>query len=270
METKAQLLVVDDEDVVLLSVRKALKKDGYDIDSVDSADKALKLLNQKQYDVMITDLMMPGMDGMQLLDVVKNTHPDLRVVMVTGFATMATAMKAIRQGAFDFIAKPFTKSELGSAVLRAVRHGPMESKGETGPVTEVISPLQGLADPSNLFTLRGITWALILFDGKVKIGIEDEFIQTIGEIFSVEIPEKSDHVTQGNPCARITAGDARVHNLWSPMSGRITQLNERAIKEPAIIANDPRGEGWLMIIDPTNIEFEVENLSLDTPKSVNK
>jgi CheY-like chemotaxis protein len=259
MEQAPRILVVDDEEVVLLSVRKALKRDGYDIDTVEMAAEAVERLKNEPYDVMITDLMMPGMDGMQLLEHVKKNHGDIRVVMITGYATMATAMRAIRQGAFDFIAKPFTKVELGSAVSRAVRHGPMESSdnGDSPSGDEIP---EGLASPGRVFTLRDITWARIEPNGKVKIGVEGNFIAAIGELITIELPETGDRLVQGNPCARLTAGDARVHSLWSPLSGRVLAINNEVVKNPLLAAEDPRGKGWLIEIDATNLEFEIENL----------
>ena len=262
MEQQPRILVVDDEEVVLLSVRKALKKDGYLIDTVEMASEAIEKLKDEPYDVMITDLMMPGMDGMQLLEHVKKNHGEIRVVMVTGYATMATAMKAIRQGAFDFIAKPFTKVELGSAVARAVRHGPMETSGNNTDRNFTEAP-EGLTSPGNLFTLRDITWARIEENGRVRIGIEGRFLESIGELMTVERPNVGDRVQQGNPCARLTAGDARVHSLWCPMAGRVMAVNDEWKNSPEKLSQDPRGDGWIIEIDATNLEFDVENLSLE-------
>lgn len=258
MESQVNILVVDDEEVVLLSVRKALKRDGYNIETANAAIDALEMLKEQKYEVMITDLMMPGMDGMQLLEHVKAHIPEMRVVMITGYATMALAMQAIRQGAFDFIAKPFTRDELSSAVARAVRHGPMEEQPE-----ERVAAPKGLTDPGNRFTLRDISWAFIEPDGKVRIGIEQKFLDSIGQLLAIEIPKVGDHITQGNSCTRLTAGDARLHNLWAPMSGRIMEVNKALAANPQLAVEDPRGKGWLMKIEPTGIEIEVENLSLE-------
>lgn len=258
MSDQARMLVVDDEEVVLLSVRKALKRDDYYIVTVGSADEALERLGSDSFEILITDLMMPGMDGLQLLERVKTLYPGICVIMVTGYATMSTAMKAIRQGAFDFIAKPFTREELRSAVARAVRHGPMEEQ----PDVKATRP-DGLIHPGNMFTLRDITWALIEPDGKVRIGIEKKFLESIGELFAIDIPVIGQHVSQGTPCTRITAGDARVHAVWSPLSGRIIEVNQALAIHPHLALDDARGKGWLIKIDPTGIECEVENLSLE-------
>lgn len=256
MAEQPKILVVDDEEVVLLSVRRALRKENYTIHTVNAATDALELLQKDRFDVVITDLMMPGMDGMQLLELVKTQYSDLRVVMITGFATMTTAMKAIRQGAFDFIAKPFTRDELGSAVARAVKAGPADLSSD-----EEVKQPQGLASPGNLFTLRDITWAKIEPDGKVLVGMERKFIESIGEVLTIVVPEIGEHVAQGQPCTKVTSGDARVHTVWSPLSGRITKVNSALESNPQLVAEDPRGEGWLLKLDPTGLEFEVENLS---------
>ena len=259
-DSAARMIVVDDEEVVLLSVRKALRRDGYQIETANDASAALAMLETSTFDVMITDLMMPGMDGMQLLEHVKDHFPEMRVVMITGYATMSTAMKAIRQGAFDFIAKPFTRDELGSAVSRAVKHGPMEEVIEKSSTPKD----DGLIKPGNLFTLRDITWALIEEDGTVRVGIEKKFLESIGELLTIEMPLVGDRVAQGDPCTRLTSGDARVYSVWSPLSGRILEVNDLLHTNPQVALQDPRGKGWLLKLDPTGIEFEVENLSVES------
>ncbi len=258
MGEKGKILIVDDEEVVILSVRKALRKEGYLIKSANAAAAALDTLKEESFDAMITDLMMPGMDGMELLEHTKKNYPAMRVVMITGFATMSTAMKAIRQGAFDFIAKPFTRDELGSAVSRAVNTGPDDKKSEK----EGKEP-RGLIEPGNIFTLRGITWARIEPDGMVLVGIEKKFTDSIGELLTIEIPEIGDRVDQGKPCTRLTAGNARVHMVWSPLSGRIVDVNFDLGINPQLAVESPRDKGWLMKLDPVGIEYEIENLSLE-------
>jgi two-component system, NtrC family, response regulator PilR len=105
-----RVLVVDDEQVVLDSVRKHLRREAYEIRTVLSGTEAVEILDSGWPEVVITDLMMPGMDGLELLERVRDSCPAIPVIMITGYATMRTALQALRQGAFDYIAKPFTRA----------------------------------------------------------------------------------------------------------------------------------------------------------------
>ena len=118
----AKILIVDDEDVVLKSCLRILQKLDYEVDTAYSAQTALDYLQKKKYDIVVTDLMMPGMDGLQLLGEIKKLYPDIVVVIFTGFATVETTRQALKAGAFDFIPKPFTPDELRTVIDNAVKH----------------------------------------------------------------------------------------------------------------------------------------------------
>jgi CheY-like chemotaxis protein len=123
MPKTVRLLVIDDEEVVLASVRKALKDDeaySYQIDSVRSAAEGLERAEQTRYDLVLTDLMMPGLDGMEFLKRLRQLNQGQKVIMITGYATMRVARDAFDEGACDFIAKPFTHQELRKAVAEAL------------------------------------------------------------------------------------------------------------------------------------------------------
>ena len=101
-------------------------------------------------------------------------------------------------------------------------------------------------------------------DGTVRVGIEKKFLESIGELLTIEMPLVGDRVAQGDPCTRLTSGDARVYSVWSPLSGRILEVNDLLHTNPQVALQDPRGKGWLLKLDPTGIEFEVENLSVES------
>lgn len=125
MPARVNVLVVDDEEVVLQGVKKILKPDEqyiYHLDMVKSAVDGLQFLRKNRYDVIITDLMMPGMDGLQFLQRVKAVDPDVKIIMITGYATLETAMEAQERGAFGYIAKPYTNDEFRTIVKRALRY----------------------------------------------------------------------------------------------------------------------------------------------------
>lgn len=117
---KNTILVVDDEITVCKSIRSALIQENYDIDIALSGEEALQKEKAKKYDVMIVDLMMPGISGLDLLRSIKTTNPSVRVIMVTGYPTMKNTLQAMQIGAFDFLPKPFLPADLRSLVAKAL------------------------------------------------------------------------------------------------------------------------------------------------------
>lgn len=115
-----RILVVDDEVVVCESCQRILEEEGYEIEIALSAVEALEKIKERPFDIVITDLKMPGMDGMELLRILRKDYPDVIVVMITGFSTVETAVEAMKLGAFDYIPKPFTPDEVSVVVKKAV------------------------------------------------------------------------------------------------------------------------------------------------------
>lgn len=127
MPKTVHLLVIDDEDVVLASIGKALKDTdeyAYQLDTARSADEGLKKAAAKRYDVILTDLMMPGLDGLEFLEALRRLDQSHKAIMITGYATMRVARDAIEKGACNFIAKPFTHEELRQVVREALTATP--------------------------------------------------------------------------------------------------------------------------------------------------
>ncbi|MBL6975652.1 MAG: response regulator, partial [Deltaproteobacteria bacterium] len=116
-----RILVIDDEEVVLASLRKIFTRKGYHTDTFLTAREGLERLEQDGYDLVITDLMMPEMNGIELLKALRDRAMNVPTIMITGYPTISTAVKAMRLGARDYIAKPFTRKELLSPVMRALR-----------------------------------------------------------------------------------------------------------------------------------------------------
>ncbi|MDH4198474.1 MAG: response regulator [Candidatus Aminicenantes bacterium] len=115
-----RILVVDDEITVCKSIRQALVCDAYEVDVALSGEEALKKEDEKKYDVIIADLMMPGLSGIDLLKSLKAKNSAAKVIMVTGYPTMKTTVQSIQIGAFDYLPKPFLPTQLRSLVARAL------------------------------------------------------------------------------------------------------------------------------------------------------
>ncbi len=114
-----RIIVVDDESIVLSLVRDALEDEGYNIRTAGSGHDALRLLQQEPADLLITDIRMPHMDGIELVRQVRKTQPGIGVIYMTGYANLHSAKDAIKQGAFDYILKPFELTEIRQAVNNA-------------------------------------------------------------------------------------------------------------------------------------------------------
>jgi len=256
MNADTKVLVVDDEQVVLDSVRKHLKRGGYEIRTVLSGPEAVEVLDSGWPEVVITDLMMPGMDGLELLARVRESHSEIPVIMITGYATMRTALQALRQGAFDYIAKPFTRAELQGVVVRAAR----QAAQQIGAEGTVSAPEPAESDSRH--HLGGHCWIHVEPDGTVRIGLAERFAATVGLVTDVELPAVGDLLEQGSVCLRLLTDDGRSHTLWSPLSGSVLEYNERLDENASLAAEDPSGDGWLVRLDPTNLEDELRDLDL--------
>jgi len=120
MQSKANILVIDDEETMRDSCRQTLSRDGNRIEVAESGSKGLFLLEAESFDLVILDLKMPGLSGMEVLKKIKQSDPEVMVVVITGYATVESAVEAMRIGAYDFIPKPFTPDSLRVIVKRAL------------------------------------------------------------------------------------------------------------------------------------------------------
>lgn len=119
MTEQFKVLVVDDDDTLLQLLTETVQTMGCEAVSARSGRDALDIISERKYDIVVTDLKMPGMDGLELLGEIKKIDKDVVVIMVTGYATLETAVKAIEKGAYDYIAKPFRLDELMVVIKNA-------------------------------------------------------------------------------------------------------------------------------------------------------
>jgi two-component system, NtrC family, response regulator HydG len=122
------ILVVDDEPSVRHSLASWFKKDGYDVATAENATSALSCLRDRLYDVVLLDIRMPGMDGMELQEHIHRLDPGIAVIMITAFASVETAVRALKQGAFDYVTKPIDPDELSHLVARAFEQRRLRSE----------------------------------------------------------------------------------------------------------------------------------------------
>lgn len=121
MNYKASILIVDDELIVRDSLLHWFEEEGYLVDSAKDGEIALKKFSKEKYDIYLVDIKMPGISGLELLVKIKESDPDSVVVMITAFASVPTAIKALKDGAYDYITKPIDPDELTHLVEKAVQ-----------------------------------------------------------------------------------------------------------------------------------------------------
>jgi DNA-binding NtrC family response regulator len=121
MSEMLQVLLLDDEPIVGKRLGPALTKIGCEVEVFQEPVAALSRLKQKAFDIVVTDIRMDEMDGMQVLEYVNETSPRTKVIMITGYAMIALAREAMEKGAFDFIAKPFKPDDLRRVIARAAK-----------------------------------------------------------------------------------------------------------------------------------------------------
>ena len=112
------ILIVDDEGTVRSVLKQVLEEDGYTVLEADSGERALKIMQKKEFALVISDIKMPGMDGLELLKYVKGNHPNTQVIIITSYASLETSLSALRHGAYDYLFKPFEDLDLISAAAR--------------------------------------------------------------------------------------------------------------------------------------------------------
>ena len=116
-----EVLLLDDEPIVGKRLKPALAKIGCNVEVFEDPKKALERIDQKDFDIVVTDIRMDEVDGLQVLEHVRQTSERTKVIMITGYGMMAVAREAMEKGAFDFIAKPFKPDDLRKIIAKAAK-----------------------------------------------------------------------------------------------------------------------------------------------------
>jgi DNA-binding NtrC family response regulator len=134
MIRKAKILIIDDEDVICKGCKQTLEKDGFEVDYAQNGIVGLAKLHDKAYDMVLIDLMMPQIKGMDVLEAVRKYDPNIINIIITGYAIEQVVARAIEKGAYDYLAKPFSANELRDIIQRALR---ARNNNHLQPVSEI-------------------------------------------------------------------------------------------------------------------------------------
>ncbi len=136
---KGKLLFIDDEDIVLRSCRRIFGREGVEIETAVSGDEGLEKALAGSYDVVVTDLKMPGIGGLEVLKTLRARKPETTVVIFTGYANVETAREALKNGAFDYVPKPFTPDEIKDVVRNALESRTKSSEAKMLDLMAIVS-----------------------------------------------------------------------------------------------------------------------------------
>jgi CheY-like chemotaxis protein len=265
---KARILAVDDESIVLDSFRKILVVAGYSVDTVLTGPEALALVRKNPYDFVFTDFKMPDMDGVEVTKAVKHLRPDVDVVMITGYASIESAVETMKHGAMDYVQKPFAEDELVSLVDKLVIRREARLEKEIEPAIHLVTPKVGVSEsphevnvPAGVFVSNAHSWVGLHMNGLVRLGIDDFTQKTIGRIDAVDLPAKGAEIRRGETLFTLRYGNHRLA-VPSPVSGKVATVNGELRDRPELIKLKPYQLGWVCTMDPVQLTEELRDLRI--------
>lgn len=122
MKGRIKILIIDDDEAILDSCSQVLKKEKYSVSTATTGDEGLDRISQELFNALLLDLKLPGINGMEVLEKMNDEYPEIPVIMITGHATVDSAVEAMKKGAFDYLSKPFTPQELRLVIRRALKN----------------------------------------------------------------------------------------------------------------------------------------------------
>lgn len=268
---KARILAVDDEPVVLDSFRRILVLEGFSVDTVETGQEALGLVQRNPYDFVFTDLKMPGMSGVEVVKAVKHFRPDVDVVVITGYASIDTAVETLQHGACEYVQKPFTADELSEFARKLLIKREARLEAQRQPVVRVVHP--DLAEmvpageycvPGGAFIAPGHTWARIEPGGQVSVGIDDFARKALHSVKEVLLPEQGTVVRQGEPLFTLSQGGTPLH-FAAPISGKVVKANADLRHDAGALLESPYDRGWVCQIKPADLTRELTSLKIGKP-----
>ncbi len=245
MEKKGKILVLDDDPVVTLSCKRILGAEGYNIITTDKGEDAIKKVSKEEFDLLISDIRLPDVNGITVLKESKIIQPKLDVVIITGYPNLEDAKEAVRLGAFEYIEKPFTPDFMINVAKKVFDHkGWILRKAFIDDFRNEIVSLRDTENPV-IFYKEG-TWARPIKNGLWEIGCDIRYWLLSGQLMYIDLPENIEMVAAGQAFAKILSGEGQTEDIISPMTGKVIELNHQANAAMSALVRDNLSEGWLL------------------------
>ena len=259
---KAKILVVDDEALVRQSLEDILRLEGYDTKSVPNGDMALNMLQEEPFDMILLDLRMPGIDGIEVLEGATKISPDTKVILLTGHGSLESAIKALRQGAHDYLLKPVSSHELLSSVEGALKLR-TEQQQKRLLLNQLESSVQRLKNVEGIEAQAPIDQQVVELESGVK----------------VDLPRRE--IWRGNQRVSLTPTEGKLMKVLLENRGRVLTHRELVLlvqgyetsewEAPEVLrplisrlrrklSAFPGGEKWIANVRGTGYVFEEEKV----------
>lgn len=253
MRKEYEILVVDDEDVVLESIKKISIYKNYSIITATNSFDAIKILESCSIKLIVADIMMPEMNGFELLNETIKKNITVPVILTSGNSTLEIISKAFLLGAIDFLPKPFTFDELESFISRGMTVSNLLKIKNNNDNSS--SNLYYVSCPSNYKKFGKWNWLKSEAE-YVKVGISDFLLKSISQIKQLILKEVNYQLDIGESFLKIIDINELTHEIISPISGNIIEVNPRIIESPSLLDKDPYFEGWIYKVTPSDFHYE--------------
>jgi CheY-like chemotaxis protein len=242
---KGRILVLDDDPIVTLSCKRILGAEGYSISTVEKGEDALNKLAKEDFDLLISDVRLPDINGMEVLKESRVLKPKTDVVIITGYPTLDDARESTKLGASEYIEKPFTPDFMLNVAKKVFdTRGWILRKAFIDEFRDYVVPVKDNKNPV-IFYKEG-TWARPYKDGLWEIGCDLRYWMLSGNLMYVEFIKNLDKLVAGQPFARIYSSSGKGSALLSPMNGELKEINKKANDVMCALIKDHLSEGWLL------------------------
>lgn len=255
---KARILVVDDEENVRSSLEEILRLEGYEVLAVGSGEDALNALQTEEYDLMLLDLKMPGMDGMEVMRAALKVSAETRIILLTGHGSLESAIDALRQGAHDYILKPAHSGEILSSVARGIARR-AEQQHKRLLLEQIDSSLQRLKDVEGVESGPQIDQQTLSLDDGVMVDLARREIwrgnqrvsltPTEGKLMKVLLENRGRVLTHRELVLLVQGYETTDWEAPEVLRPLVSRLRRK-------LSVFPNGEKWIVNVRGTGYVFE--------------
>jgi CheY-like chemotaxis protein len=260
MKIDFDILAVDDEKIVIDALKKICEFENLTVDTASDGTVALDKISNNNYGLILCDIMMPEMDGFQFLGELKNKKKNTPVIITSGYSTSENAVKAMHEGAIDFLPKPFTFEELSSTLMRGMNFSRLNKSTNYNLQSSGFMHSLYVACPPQYYRLGYISWVKLNTDGIAMTGIVNLFFELTESVSRIRLQPKGANVVLGQNFLTVIDSKDREHSVLSPVSGKIVEINDSLTENINLMEKDPYFKGWVYKIIPSDTEHDIAQL----------